>query len=404
MRSHRLFHIGAKYKHWVLALVLVLGVAGRFVVATRGYNFDMESWKISADIRVRGGNVYAETYRHPYGPVWFLIVEVINRVALRFPDPFAVFRYSIVAFLTLVDILIAVILLRRFGGVAAVAFFLNPISVIITGYHSQIDNLALLLGFTGALLYASEARTASGISKSRIAGLVLLGVSLATKHVLFLFPLWLAFKDQSIKSRLLVLVLPPAIFLLSFVPFWSPEVIPHVFLYRSWNNAPFWKGLIPPVITSYLASVITPFAFFIMALVGLGWLTRKQKPFESLLIYTVAIVVFASAVANQYLVIPVPAIAAFPNWPYALYVFVSTLHLIADADGLHSGKLQQILPHQMLGNSVDHRAYDLPVAILFLGFVLMLLKRGVVTEYFNHALLYAHRRLLKWRRGDTEGE
>ena len=388
----------AKYKYWILALVLILGIMGRFAVATRGYNYDMSSWKITADIRVKGGNVYAETSRHPYGPVWFLILEVINRIALSFSDAFVVFRYLIVAFLTLVDIGIFVILLRRFGSVVAGLFFLNPISIIITGFHSQIDNLALLLGFISVLLYASGSRIVKGLSKRQLAGLVLLGVSLATKHILFLFPLWLAFREHGIKNRLTVFILPTAVFLLSFVPFWSPEVIPHVFLYRSWSNAPFWNALMPPFITQYIASavpLISPFTFFIAALIGFGWLMRKQEPFALLLLYTIAVVVFASAVANQYLVIPVPAITIFPNWIYVLYVFVSTVHLAADVNGLHIVKLQVVLPHRMLTEYAGYSVYELPITILLLGFVWMLLKQGFVTKYLQRALLYMNRNSLK---------
>jgi len=45
-------------------------------------------------------------------------------------------------FLSLVDLGIFFVLWKKFGRPAAALFFLNPISVIITGYQSQFDNLA----------------------------------------------------------------------------------------------------------------------------------------------------------------------------------------------------------------------------------------------------------------------
>jgi hypothetical protein len=49
---------------------VAIGVGLRIWVSTLGYNFDFESYAVVASIIDSGGNVYAETHRYNYGPVW----------------------------------------------------------------------------------------------------------------------------------------------------------------------------------------------------------------------------------------------------------------------------------------------------------------------------------------------
>ncbi len=130
----------------VTVVVLLAGALARPWVATRGHNFDFESWLIAADIFSHGGNIYAETSRYIYGPVWFLLLGILWPIARLFPDSALAFRYILPCFLTLADIGIFFVLRRKFGPIAAVLFFLNPISIVISGYQVQVDNIAILLG------------------------------------------------------------------------------------------------------------------------------------------------------------------------------------------------------------------------------------------------------------------
>ena len=40
------------------AIILMLGVTLRVLLPLRGFNYDIESWKIAADILIQKGNVY----------------------------------------------------------------------------------------------------------------------------------------------------------------------------------------------------------------------------------------------------------------------------------------------------------------------------------------------------------
>ena len=66
---------------WVFLVIIALGLDLRMGAAVLGHNFDIESWYIVADIMRHGGNVYAETGRYNYGPVWFFILHVLDVLA-----------------------------------------------------------------------------------------------------------------------------------------------------------------------------------------------------------------------------------------------------------------------------------------------------------------------------------
>lgn len=136
----------------VFGIVVTLGVILRVLVAFRDYNFDVESYRIVADLVAQGKNVYANTPRYNYGPIWFHILSYLDRSPWFPSSAVWALRWKVTFFLTGVDLGIAILLLRWFGTLPAVLFFLNPISIIITGYHSQFDNLAVLIGLLSARL------------------------------------------------------------------------------------------------------------------------------------------------------------------------------------------------------------------------------------------------------------
>lgn len=292
---------------YLIVLIVVFGTAARLLAASAGHNYDMESYWIVAGHADAGDNVYASTHRYNYAPAWFIVLDVVKDVADRFPDPFVAFRYLIALLLTAVDIAIASMLLRRFGLLAAGAFFANPVSILITGYHSQFDNLAIALGLGGALLLERTERNSQHDNKLWAVGVVVLGMALIVKHVPIAFPLWLAFRQRSASRAIAVLVIPIAMFAASFVPCLgegADGIAANVIGYRSFENAPFFNWIVPPLLQRYLS----PIVLFGAALILLGWLWRRHQPVDRLLLYSLTVVVFAPAIANQYLAIPMAAV------------------------------------------------------------------------------------------------
>lgn len=313
-----------------MLLVVVAGLGARLLAATRGHNYDVDSDQIISDIVNHGGNVYAATTRYNYGPVWFNILHALSLLARHNA---VVLRYFIAGFLALVDVGIFFVLRRRFGNLVAALFFLNPVSILITGYHSQFDNLAVLLGLLAMLLVGDEFDRPLG--RRKYFGLIVLGISLTTKHLLFVFPFWLAIKQKGFFQKLAMVLTPLAVFALSFVPYWhegKQGIIRNVFSYRSFTNDFFYNLFVPQVVQFILSDQTV---WFLM-LGTFAFICRQKRAVESLLFYTCVLVVASPAVANQYLAIPVPFIAVQLFNPFTiLFTFFATLHLLVNVDGLH---------------------------------------------------------------------
>ena len=364
-----------------IVLVLTFGTILRLLMPLRGYNVDAESWRIVADIINQGGNIYAETWRYPYGPVWAQILHMLDMLPFGLNlSAIEALRWKAAYFLTLVDIGIFFLLFRVYGLMVSILFFLNPISIIITGYQIQLDNFAVLIGMISICIIQNKKNNFNLIS-----GLLVMGLSLCVKHLFFIFPLWLAFKEKIILKKILIIFIPFAVFLLSFI-YYLPEglngIIHNVLLYRSWNhNAPFWKLFGPNFLVS---KQFFHFPLFIGALLILGLVWKSKKLFDSLHLYLISLVNFASSIGNHYLAICVPSIAVNWNWGYAIYTVVVSIHLLFDADALHF----QFMGRQ-IGAAGHH--YYLPIFFLTLGLYIQVFGKKGLSHLKNRFI-----QLKKW--------
>lgn len=339
--------------------VILIGMALRLWAAAQGHNFDVESYAIVARIMAEGGNVYNETPRYNYGPVWFHVLHALDLLGPSGPQAL---RWKVATFLTLVDVGIFAFLVHRYSVTVGCLFFLNPVSVLITGYHSQFDNLAVLV----ALLAVAHFDPTAG-RLNRWICMAALGLSLTVKHLLFVFPFWLALKERTWSGRLVVLLTPVLLFLLSFLPYLplgAVGIAVNVFLYRSKDNGPLWSTILPDNVL--LAAPMT--AFFIVALLALGWWVRRKSPLESLHYYLIGLVAFTSAMANQYLAICIPALAVRWNWVFALYSLAGGVYLAVHRSGLAFQPLESLI------NWRGELAYPLLACLLAAGLLVAMLR------------------------------
>jgi uncharacterized protein Usg len=314
---------------WLLPGVLILGLAARFFLVTFGHNYDLDSYTIVAEIVDRGGNVYAATPRYNYAPIWFNILHGLNQLASHDQN---IFHYLVTGFLSLADVGIFYFLWRAFGKMAACFFFLNPISIIITGYHCQFDNLAILLGLLGVRVMGEDFDRP--MNKRKLTGLLILGLSLTAKHLLFAFPFWLAIKQKGFWQKCIIVVVPTACFLFSFIPYWhegKSGIIHNVFLYQSIPSEYFYKYFVPMGIQFTSSSQ----AIWYLMLGLFAFIYRKKNAVESLLFYTAVLVAASPAMANQYLAIPVSFVSTYVNPFTLLYTIAGTWHLAIDVNGPH---------------------------------------------------------------------
>jgi hypothetical protein len=170
---------------------------------------------------------------------------------------------------------------------------------------------------------------ANPINRRKFVGLLVLGLSLMTKHLFFVFPLWLAVKQTGRWQKIILLVVPAACFLLSFAPYWpagKEGILGHVFYYGSSDTSYFYKFFVPQGVQYYWDHETVWYGLLIL----FAFLCKTRSSFESLLIYSGALVAFAPSTANQYLAIPVALAAVFPSPLFVLYIAISTFHLCMD--------------------------------------------------------------------------
>ena len=328
---------------WILLLIAaVFSLSAKLYLASTGYNFDYESYRIVADIMHKGGNVYVETERYNYGPVWFYVLLFLSTVS----GP--LFRYAVPLFLGLADIGIAALLWKKYRlRVAALIFMLSPLSIQISGFHNQFDNVAVLLMLcAGVILSESDDPSLKRV----LTASVITGISLITKHVFIFFVFWFLFRNYTWKKKLLLFLIPLTMFGAGFLPYiypWSTasvknikedtlflkkqcsvlyanklrmseaqkteikeydserfkaavSCINNVFRYRSFNNSILYNYYLPKVVQFF----ISPYFLFLAGVLFSGWLCRKKTVFDGIIFYCISLVLFSIATANQYLAIP----------------------------------------------------------------------------------------------------
>ncbi len=291
----------------------------------------MESWRIVVEVIGDGVNIYVGSDRYNYGPIWSQILHVLFEFSGR---NFDVYRYTIAEFLSLADVGICLILWRRFGLAAAALFFLNPISIMVTAFQCQMDNVAILLGLGGMLLMGD--RFDRPMDREKMAGLALLGLSLSIKHVLFAFPCWLALKQRGMCNKLLTLGIPFGFFALLFAPSWENQtvggrIILNVFRYPFYYSNNFYDKYVPAILQTFCSSL----GVFLFCLALAGFLFRKHDAIRSLLVYTCVLVATSPASSPQYFAIPVAFAATHLNAFSLLYTLAGSHYLYAHPDGLH---------------------------------------------------------------------
>ena len=335
---------------------LFAGATLRIWVSTLGYNDDLLAWSHVAGLMAAGKNVYASMV-WTYGPIWPEILGLIKWAdsTLRVNA----FHTSIASFLTVVDVSIAIILARLGGYVPAIVFVLCPVSILITGYHSQIDNLAVLFGLLSwYVLRSTPSVTDSGRGQIVLAA-VLMGASLATKHVMLFFPVWILFwRGRPVTQRIMYCLLAYALGAAAFVPFaTSPAAIvgisENVIHYRGFGGGLFPRlaGLVAPLaqLAAWFSWVplLSPLDLvWAMVMVLTGIAVARKFPRDSLFVYLIALLAYTPSMAEQYLAIPVASCAMYwRRWQSWAYIVIALALL--SSSGVNIGSLHAVNAYTM---------------------------------------------------------
>lgn len=297
-------------------------------------NYDTESYDIVASIAARGGDPYAETTRYNYSPVWARVLAGIGSLASATGIP----PMLLIGLLLLAgDVATAVLIYRMARGrtgrlapeLAALAFFANPVSILISSYHLQFDNLAILLLLAAVALVERAKELPAALA---------LAASLLVKHVTVLHPL--LFRRRQGWRGLVPVVLPYVVFVASFLPYaasWD-RILDQVVMYRGLTAVYGFESLL-------LASGAPPWVSVLLFAAAVGFalvrLQRVELTRACLLLYLV-VLVFAPGFGRQYCVWPI-ALGALVSGPgFLLFSGVAGAYLVAES--MHPAGAMWLLP------------------------------------------------------------
>jgi hypothetical protein len=211
--------------------------------------------------------------------------------------------------------------------------------------------------------------------------LILITLSITTKHVFIFFLFWFALKQPGIRKALIYLVSPVIVFVLSLVPFWliSPQsVVENVLLYSGYNNAPLLSIVIPNLEGMDAFGRRLQQVIFVLAVLATGYFLRRHSPFILALVYTITLVVFTSGLADQYLAIAFVGAAVFMNLSFLIWMVFGSLYFFGNPEtlavpGLTS--INQANPNLFLMTSDS--AYQTLSGLLFIGWIILLIQLRV---------------------------
>ncbi len=336
-------------------LASVLGLIARFLVSGLGHNIDMDAFFIDHFNSIKTFGEPWSSNHYNYGFFWGYFSYLLNLIS---GHDFSTFRLLIVLTLGFVDIAIAWQIKTKFGNLYLL-FLFNPVSILISGFHNQFDNIAILFGLL-ALNRFHQSSPKFGENSSYI---FLMSVSLIVKHDLIFFVIWLAFRNLRNWKGILISLFPIPVFFMSFLPFIQayPEIWANVFRYKSFNNGPLYYVVF---LRQNFSSVYI--VLFIGLILLTGWLLRNVELFHFFYLYLVFFVALSSSIANQYLAIAAIGLICITGYFSIPYLAYGWFLLVNHPDG----------PNLGVGSFLDSLASKyvyLPVPVIL--FLTLLLNR-----------------------------
>ena len=290
-------------------------------------NYDVAAFADAADILRRGGDLYLETARYNYSPVFAYTLLGLSRLG----DALGVsLAHLLGALLLAADAATAVLVSRMAGGgrrgaAAALIFFANPVSVFVSSFHLQFDGLAILALL--AAVHAAERRPGSG----RIP--LWLSVSLLVKHIAAFFPPLFLRSRRRGGIGLAAAAVPYALFAASFLPFWRQwsGIRSHVLEYRSLAED-YGVGMLRNFagLPRWL-----PTAVFLAAVLAALVLLRGVPLRRSCLLLFLVALIFAPGICEYYFVWPVALGALTGGAGYLIYTVTVSAFFLGSPDGLN---------------------------------------------------------------------
>jgi hypothetical protein len=306
-----------------------LAVRAAFL-ARASTNPDLAAFADVVAILRRGGDLYVETNRYNYSPLWAHVLLALDGLSRLLDCSLAL---AIGAFLTAVDAATAALLHRLAGGgrrgaAAALLFFANPVSVFCSSFHRQFDDAAILF-LVLALVCAAA------VPSSRAGTVAALSASLVVKHVTVFFPPLFLRRRRRRGLRLVEAGIPYVVFAAVFLPYartW-PAIRRNVFGYR---------GLAEDYGTAMLrmipgAPAWLPMAVFLAAVAAAIVLLNRRdvEPARACLLLFLVMLLTIPGIVEYYFVWPIALGALFGGAGYFVYTLTVSAFFFGSPDGLN---------------------------------------------------------------------
>ncbi len=293
-------------------------------------NYDLASYEAVASIVRRGGSMYLETARYNYSPLWAWVLAGLAILAERIGTTLA---WSVGVFLLLVDGATALVVRRlagggRRGGVAAILFFANPVSIFVSSFHLQFDNLAILFLLLAILAAEKPPATRAGTAAA-------LSASLIAKHVTVFFPPLFVKRRATPGLSVAGALVPYAAFAASFLPYarsWE-GIRRHVLGYRSLSED-YGAAMLRKIPGS---PAWLPTAVFLATVAATIVVVRRlglPLPRAALMLF-IAMLLTVPGICEYYFVWPIALGALEGGAGYAVYTLVVGAFFLGSPDGLN---------------------------------------------------------------------
>jgi hypothetical protein len=310
-------------KHSLLMLLLIVlsGTIIRMLLASMYFgNFDMQSYEMVAKIVNSGGNVYAQTYRYNYSPIWFTIIGFLKHLQMQMPT--VSFHFVVRFFLCLVDLATLVFLLLIAGHKkislpkVAVLFYLNPVSILLTGYHGQFENLAVLALVIG--LYAYIKLNQKTIWPVTALWLFATAGMIIKHNIFYELIICLNYAIKRYRVKFLLFVISVGLFLMLFIPYWAAGrdgIIKNVFMYSARVGSYGIGSLFQ------LPQLKYP---FIISLFVFPLFLKDKDIFRQCLFGFLFFLTFTSGIGLQYFVLPIAIGSLYSSNGFLFYTLAAS--------------------------------------------------------------------------------
>jgi len=324
----------------LVVIVILVSISLKLYLASTFYgNYDQESYELVVKIIKNGQNIYHETERYNYTPAWSWILVFLDSVSNTLNIQF---HTVIRAFLTIADALNMLLIgliaskIRPNGYLLSIlCYALNPVPLLIIGYHGQFDCLALLPMLLAVYIGVSLPNPPKYL-------IWILGtLALLIKHTTF-FGVWILFAhtSKSNKKAILMFFSSLVVFVFSFIPY-LPEglagILQNVFLYRGMTGFYGLSLLLPKVIN---------YGLFFTVMVSLPLLVKNLRDpaslVKSLELSFVSFITTTPGIGQQYFLLPIVWGSINPTRWYLGFTLFASVYVIATTLNLHATHLSLV--------------------------------------------------------------